>query len=143
MSWNSHCAGYYSTPLHSYTTVNHNFILEQGLCFLTRFRKNMTQCESGHLLTLPSAPAHKEQVINAAVWLDNDDAWHSGDTINEYSLIDDETSSTNMDFSPLSPNSFEQKQNVLQPQQKAKTTESFLFHLNNIYISVSISNWYI
>lgn len=67
MSWNSHYAGYYSKPLHSYTTVNNNFILEQGLCFLTRFIKNMTQWESGHLLILPSAPAHKEQVINAAV----------------------------------------------------------------------------
>lgn len=62
MNWISQCAG-----LHPHATVNYDFILEQGLCFLTNFKKNVTQCENGHLINTPFYTVHREQVINAVV----------------------------------------------------------------------------
>lgn len=58
--------------------------------------------------------------------------------------MDDETSRTNMDFSPVDfpQNRSEEKQNVLQPQKEPNTLRHgnlsyyYEFHLNNIYLSL-------
>lgn len=132
MSWNSHCAGCYSKPPHSYPTVNHNFILEQGLAFWLGLEDHDTMLK-WHLLNTLFSPAHKEQVINAAVWLDNDDVTVEAQLMNVLWLMMRQAKYKHGFFSFVSfPLKFWTKENVPSHSRKLRQQTLSLFHLNNI-----------